>query len=73
MQNNHSKKSKEAGKPATIKVLKGTVLFYLIITFEMFYMAGPFAIYFYGIYNPILKFFNGSPLFSFLNRFFYRI
>lgn len=70
MQINHNKKSKKAGKSAALKALKGTFLFYLLIAFEMVYMAGPFAIYFYGIYNPILKFFNNSPLLSSLNRFF---
>lgn len=46
------------------------VLFYLLIAFEIFYMAGPFAVYFYGVYNPILNFFNQSPIFSVLNSFF---
>jgi len=55
---------------ATKKPLWGVVLFYLLIAFEIFYMAGPFAIYFYGIYNPILNFFNQSPILSILNRFF---
>lgn len=70
MQNNHNTKPKEKRKTPAIKALRGTVLFYLLIAFEMVYMAGPFAIYFYGVYNPILKFFNSSPLLSFLNRFF---
>ncbi len=50
--------------------LGGMVLFYLLIVFEIAYMAGPFAIYFYGVYNPILKFFNQSPILSVLNSFF---
>ena len=70
MQNNRNTKPKGKRKTAAIKALWGTVLFYLLIAFEMVYMAGPFAIYFYGVYNPILKFFNSSSLLSFLNRFF---
>lgn len=70
MPNKHNRKQKETGKSTAVKALRGTVLFYLLIAFEMVYMAGPFAIYFYGIYNPILKFFNSSPALSFLNRFF---
>lgn len=54
----------------TTTALKGTVFFYLLIAFEMLYMAGPFAVYFYGVYNPILQFFNSSPSFSLLNSFF---
>lgn len=59
-----------AGETATATALKGTMLFYLLIAFEMLYMAGPFAVYFYGVYNPILQFFNSSPIFSLLNSFF---
>lgn len=64
MSNNNSKKGR--GK----KALWSAFVFYLLIAFEMVYMAGPFAIYFYGVYNPILKFFNNSPMLSFLNSFF---
>lgn len=53
-----------------IAALRGTMLFYLLIAFEMLYMAGPFAVYFYGVYNPILQFFNSSPALSVLNSFF---
>lgn len=70
MQNNHNTKPKGTGKTTAIKALWYTVPFYLLIAFEIVYMAGPFAIYFYGVYNPILKFFNSSPVLSFLNRFF---
>jgi len=52
------------------KSLWGILLFYFLIAFEIFYMAGPFAVYFYGIYNPILNFFNQSPVFITLNSFF---
>lgn len=46
------------------------LLFYLLIAFEFAYMAGPFAAYFYSIYSPALSFFNTSPIFSWLVRFF---
>lgn len=52
------------------KALWSIVLFYLLIVFEIAYMAGPFAIYFYGVYNPVLKFFNQSVILSILNSFF---
>lgn len=57
-------------KQAGAKSFWGIVVFYLLIAFEIFYMAGPFAAYFYGVYNPILNFFNQSPLLSVLNSFF---
>jgi protein-S-isoprenylcysteine O-methyltransferase Ste14 len=56
------------------KVIKssfwGVFAFYFLIAFEFFYMAGPFAIYFYSIYAPILNFFNRSPSLAWLSRFF---
>lgn len=48
----------------------GAFAFYLVIAFEFFYMAGPFAIYFYSVYAPILNFFNRSPVLSWLSSFF---
>lgn len=66
---NHDNIPRKGTSPGT-KALKGTFLFYALIGFEMLYMAGPFAIYFYGVYNPILKLFNTSPALSFLNSFF---
>ncbi|MCX8128858.1 MAG: isoprenylcysteine carboxylmethyltransferase family protein [Clostridia bacterium] len=49
-----------------IKTVKGTfwgaAAFYLLIAFEFFYMASPFAVYFYSVYRPVLNFFNDSPL-----------
>jgi protein-S-isoprenylcysteine O-methyltransferase Ste14 len=41
-------------------------LFYLLIAGEFFYMASPFAIYFYSIYGPGLKFIDRSPVLSWL-------
>lgn len=52
------------------KALWSVVLFYLLVAFEIIYMAGPFAVYFYGVYNPVLRFFNQSPVLSMLNSFF---
>lgn len=56
------------------KAVKGTfwgaLAFYLIIALEFFYMAGPFAMYFYSVYAPVLNFFNRSPALSWLSSFF---
>ena len=55
-------------------IAKGTfwsaALFYFLIAFEFFYMAGPFAVYFYSIYAPALNFFNDTAALSWLNSFF---
>ena len=48
----------------------GAALFYFLIAFEFFYMAGPFAAYFYSAYAPALNFFNDISILSWLNRFF---
>lgn len=48
----------------------GAMVFYLLIAFEFFYMASPFAIYFYAVYRPILDFFNQSPELAWLISFF---
>ncbi len=45
-------------------------LFYLLIVFEFFYMASPFAIYFYSAYHPGLEFLERVPWLSWLTRFF---
>ena len=56
------------------KVIKrsfwGALAFYLLIAFEFFYMAGPFAAYFYSVYAPALNFLNRSPVLSWLSSFF---
>ena len=44
--------------------------FYFIIAFEFLYMAGPFAMYFYSVYAPVLNFFNDHAILSWLNSFF---
>ena len=48
----------------------GALAFYLLIAFEFFYMAGPFAAYFYSVYAPVLNFLNQSPALSWLSSFF---
>jgi protein-S-isoprenylcysteine O-methyltransferase Ste14 len=47
-----------------------TTGFYLLIGFEFFYMATPFALYFYAVYNPGLKFLNDNPTLSWLTSMF---
>lgn len=34
---------------------------YLLIAFEFFYMASPFALYFYSVYGPALRLLNRTP------------
>ncbi|MDR2870149.1 MAG: isoprenylcysteine carboxylmethyltransferase family protein [Deferribacteraceae bacterium] len=54
----------------TKKTFFAVLAFYLLIAFEMLYMAGPFAMYFYGVYSPVLNFFNQNAALSALNSFF---
>lgn len=44
--------------------------FYLLIVFEFFYMASPFAIYFYSAYKPGLSLLYNTPALSWLPQFF---
>ena len=44
--------------------------FYMLIAFEFFYMASPFAIYFYSVYRPGLNFLNQVPGMAWLISFF---
>ena len=56
------------------KCLKGAslsaALFYFLIAFEFFYMASPFAIYFYSLYKPSLTFLTKFPILMDLTQFF---
>lgn len=52
------------------KVAWAVVLFYLLIAFEFFYMASPFAIYFYSVYKPGISFLNHFPQLAWLTGFF---
>lgn len=42
-------------------------IFYMLIAFEFFYMASPFAIYFYSVYRPGLEFLNSNPTLAWLS------
>jgi protein-S-isoprenylcysteine O-methyltransferase Ste14 len=46
------------------------VLFYLLIAFEFFYMASPFAVYFYSVYRPGLEVLGRFPHLAWLGSFF---
>jgi protein-S-isoprenylcysteine O-methyltransferase Ste14 len=39
---------------------------YLLVAFEFFYMASPFALYFYSAYGPALRFLNDDPRLAWL-------
>jgi protein-S-isoprenylcysteine O-methyltransferase Ste14 len=45
-------------------------VFYILVAFEFFYMATPFALYLYGAYLPGLESLNGVPALAWLTRFF---
>jgi protein-S-isoprenylcysteine O-methyltransferase Ste14 len=47
-----------------------SLLFYALIAFEFFYMFSPFAMYFYGVYNPGLSLIRLSENTSWLTGFF---
>lgn len=44
--------------------------FYMLIAFEFFYMASPFALYFYSVYRPALNLINRFPGSAWLTSFF---
>jgi len=46
------------------------ILLYFLIGIEIIIMISPFALYFYSVYAPILKFLNASPLLSWTTEFF---
>ncbi len=45
-------------------------VFYLLIVFEFFYMASPFAAYFYSVYGPGLNFMNSNPALAWVSSMF---
>jgi protein-S-isoprenylcysteine O-methyltransferase Ste14 len=55
---------------ATKRTFWAVAAFYLLIAFEFFYMASPFAIYFYSVYGPGLNFINTNPTLAWLSSFF---
>jgi protein-S-isoprenylcysteine O-methyltransferase Ste14 len=59
-----------AGKAAVRGTAWTIGLFYLLIVFEFFYMATPFAVYFYGAYLPGLEVLNRIPGLGRLTGFF---
>ena len=54
----------------TKKVFWTIAIFYMLMAFEFFYMASPFAIYFYSAYGPGLNFINNSPTLAWLSSLF---
>jgi protein-S-isoprenylcysteine O-methyltransferase Ste14 len=46
------------------------LFFYLLIAFEFFYMASPFAVYFYSVYRPGFDVIGGYPQLAWLFTFF---
>jgi protein-S-isoprenylcysteine O-methyltransferase Ste14 len=55
---------------ATKRTFWIVVFFYVLIALEFFYMASPFAVYFYSIYGPGLNFINNSPVLAWLSSMF---
>ncbi len=55
---------------ATKRTFWAVAIFYMLIAFEFFYMASPFAIYFYSIYGPGLNFVNDNPALAWLSTVF---
>lgn len=57
-------------QPGQKMLIVGTSLAYLLIGLEVLFMITPFALFFYSVYGPILKFFASSPATAWLNEFF---
>ena len=53
--------------PGSRSIARTVAGFYLLVAFEFFYMASPFAAYFYSIYGPGLTFLNGIPALAWLS------
>lgn len=51
-------------------LLFGTTFAYLLIALEVLFMITPFALYFYGVYGPILEFFSAHRSTAWLVEFF---
>ena len=51
-------------------IIWGTILAYCLIGIEIIIMISPFALYFYSVYAPILKFLSSYRLTSWLTEFF---
>lgn len=48
----------------------GTTLAYLLIGLEVLFMITPFALFFYSVYGPILRWLASSPLTAWTTEFF---
>ena len=44
--------------------------FYVVIALEILFMISPFALYFYSVYGPVLRFLQRSPETAWLTQFF---
>jgi len=51
-------------------LLFGTAIAYLLVALEVLFMITPFALYFYGVYGPVLEFLSASPLTAWTAEFF---
>jgi len=51
-------------------LLAPPIFFYCFIGIEIIIMISPFAVYFYSVYTPLLKFLGSSPLLSWTTEFF---
>ncbi len=54
----------------TKRTFWAALAFYVLIAFEFFYMASPFAVYFYAVYRPGLEFLNSTPALAWLSQIF---
>jgi len=59
---------KDGGKHRLL--LFGTAIAYLLVALEVLFMITPFALYFYGVYGPVLEFLSASPLTAWTAEFF---
>ncbi|WP_432822166.1 methyltransferase family protein [Trichloromonas sp.] len=57
-------------QPGSKLLIVGTTFAYLLIGLEVLFMITPFALFFYSVYGPILKWFASSPATAWLNEFF---
>lgn len=51
-------------------LLIGTIIAYCLIGVEIIVMISPFALYFYSVYGPVLRFFSSNPFLSWTTEFF---
>jgi protein-S-isoprenylcysteine O-methyltransferase Ste14 len=51
-------------------LIAGAIVAYILIGIEIIIMISPFALYFYSVYGPVLKFFASSPRLSWASEFF---